>query len=404
MNEQLHLLYVTPSVSRLIYGIFEVERNLAHQLSARGIPVDVEGLVDACTEADLPRWRPLVPSVHKVSGPQIVGYSPSFYSKLMASKANVGHIHSLWSYTTYALYKWAKARRAPYLVTPNGMLDEWALKNSKWKKDIARFVCIDKILKEASCIQVNTMAEYESVRKLGLKNPVCVVNNGVNLPDLSLSHASPWRDLSDTKGKKVLLYLSRIHHKKGVHLLLQAWKELIERNIRGSEEWHLAVVGFKFDNNAYEKELLSFIKDNGMSGRVSTLGEQHGDAMGDCYFCCDAFILPSYSEGVPIAPLNAWAYAKPVIVTSGCNIDEGYRAGAAVKVEPEPVSIREGIEALIQSPAAKREEMGRRGRELVEAKFSWNAVGEQMTEVYQWLLDGRGIPTSMVDDGSMPGR
>lgn len=404
MKKSLHLLYVTPSVSRLIYGIYEVERNLAQQLSGRGIPVDVVGLADGCTDVDLPNWLPLVPSVHKVTGLQIVGYSPTFYPTLLASKANVGHIHSLWSYTTYALYKWAKVRNAPYLVTPNGMLDPWALNNSKWKKDLARFVCIDKILREASCIQVNTMSEYDSVRNLGFKNPVCVVSNGVNLPDLAAPHTAPWAELPSAQGKKVLLYLSRIHHKKGVHLLLEAWKQLIEARPPGSEEWHLAVVGFKFDNNSYEKELLSYIEEQGMTNRVSTLGEQHGGAMGDCYSCCDAFILPSYSEGVPIAPLNAWAYAKPVIVTSGCNIEEGYNQGAAFKVEPEPESIRDGILELIGTPEQTRTEMGQKGRALVESRFSWNAVGTQMAEVYQWLHGGKHVPASMVDDRFIPVR
>ena len=226
MKEKPNLLYITPSISREIGGIFEVERNLSIQLHKKGVFLEVISLIDKHTDEDILHWLPVVPTCFQIMGPKVIGYNANIYKQLLASKANIGHIHSLWSYTTFALFKWANKMKYPFMITINGMLDEWAINHSKWKKDIALRLGVRKILNQASCIHVNTIQEYHSVRKFGLKNPICVITNGVNLPNLSLKRKAPWNEIDSTKGKKILLFLGRIHHKKGVHNLLEAWNNL----------------------------------------------------------------------------------------------------------------------------------------------------------------------------------
>lgn len=398
MKDQVSLLYVTPSISRDIGGIFEVERNLALELYVKGIPVDVVSLIDGNTEADFAKWHPVVPECHPIFGPQIIGYSRHYLKRLLSSRANVAHIHSLWSYTTYALFQWSIKTRAPYLITANGMLDDWALKNSKWKKDLALFVCVNRILKNAHCIQVNSMHEYHSIRKLGLKNPVCKISNGVTLPDLSETFEAPWANIPATQGKNILLYLGRIHPKKGADLLLKAWHQIFRDNKESAKNWHLMVVGFRFDNSAYEGELSSYVEDNGLKDTISFLPGQYGDGMHSCYANCDAFILPSFSEGVPLAVLHAWSFGKPVIMTAECNLGEGFDARAAIEIKPEVGSIKEGILQLIDAEAQKLVEVGNKGLELVKEKFTWDAVASELIEVYNWMHSGKGIPSTIIQD------
>jgi glycosyltransferase involved in cell wall biosynthesis len=397
-DDKLSLLYVTPSVSRDIGGIFEVERNLALELDAKGVPVHVVSLVDEHTEADLPKWLPLLPSCNKVFGPKIVGFSFSFFKNLLNTGANVGHIHSIWSYTTFALYKWAVRKKAPYLVSPNGMLDDWAINNSKWKKDLALFLGVRKILNRAACIQVNTLHEYHSVRKFGLTNPVCKISNGVNLPTLSMHYSSPWEKIPAARNKKILLYLSRIHPKKGVHVLLEAWKDLKLENPAAMADWHLVIVGFQFNEDAYENKLLSYIKDQTLQDEVSVLPGQYGEDMDACYANCDTFILPSFSEGVPMAVLHAWSFAKPAIITGECNLPEGFEYGAAVKIDPELSSIKKGILEIVNSSGERTKHIGQQARKLVEDKFSWTSVAAQLLEVYEWVHAGGKTPSAMIRD------
>jgi poly(glycerol-phosphate) alpha-glucosyltransferase len=397
MTEKLSVVYATPSVSRLYTGVYEVERNVALELFKLDIAVEIFGLEDKFTAEDLVHWLPLVPSVHKVRGPSIIGYSDTYLKALLNSTGNVGHIHALWSYSSYALYKWSKQKNHPYLLTANGYLDEWALNNSKVKKKIALKFVFNKILTEAGCIQVNSEHEYQSVRNLGLTNPVCLISNGVNLPDLSLSYDSPWQNIQNTKNKKILLYLSRIHQKKGVHLLLEAWNHLNSSDLL--KDWNLVIVGFSCPTSAYEEKIRDYIKNNKLEETVTTLEGQYGADMLSCYSNCDAFILPSFSEGAAIAALNAWAFSKPTIITPQCNLSDGYRFGASFEAQPETQSIIHAILKLINSTPEERKLMGKRGRDMVEMRYSWKAITLKLLEIYNWLhLDRKVLPSTLVKD------
>jgi poly(glycerol-phosphate) alpha-glucosyltransferase len=394
MQNNLKVIYATPSVSRLYTGVYEVERNLALELHNLGIAIEIFSLKDKFTSIDLINWLPLVPNVYNVRGPKIIGYSERYTNELLKSNGNVGHIHALWSYTSYALYKWSKQKNLPYLLTANGYLDEWALKNSYYKKKIALSLIYKKIILESECIQVNSEHEYQSVRNLGFKNPVCLISNGVFLPDLSVKYEAPWKVKTN---RKILLYLSRIHPKKGVHLLLEAWKHLNSSDLLNN--WHLVMVGFSDQGSAYEDKILDYIKYNNLQDSVSTMNGQYGMEMFSCYSNCDAFILPSFSEGAAIAALNAWAFSKPTIITPQCNLSDGFLFGASFETQPDTYSIINSILKLINTPTDELLLMGKRGRDMVELKYSWKAIAIKLLEIYNWMyLDKVSLPSTFVKD------
>ncbi len=93
--------------------------------------------------------------------------------------------------------------------------------------------------------------------------------------------------------------------------------------------------------------------------------------------------------------LEAWAYAKPVLMTPECNLPEGFTAGAALRVGPDPEEIADGLKSIIEMSDNDRRAMGARGRDLVATKFSWPRVGEQMRAVYDWVLGGGAPPATM---------
>lgn len=389
-SEKLKVLYATPSVSRLFTGVYEVEKNIALQLTKLQIDIEVHGMIDQYTNQDLPNWLPLKPFLYEAISPKSLGYHPTYLKNLLSSNAHVGHIHSLWSYTSYALYKWAKAKKKPYLFTVNGYLYDSALKHSGLKKKIAFNLGFDKVISQADCIQVNTVAEYNAVRKLGFKNPICIISNGVNLPDLPFDGSPPWKDNPYTSGKKILLYLSRIHPQKGVDLLIDAWKTLSLKT--QLQDWHLVVVGFSEGNSAFESQLQKAVKDNNLTDSITLLPGQYDKMMQACYANCTGFILPSFNEGASIAALNALAFSKPAVITSGCNLSESYAREAAIQIETAPESIGTGILELINMSNSERKEMGLKGRALVEEKYSWKSVSLKVLEIYRWLENKKEIP------------
>ena len=163
-------------------GIFEIERRLAQSLAdLPDMSMEVYGAEDKCTCADLPQWFPLEPKFYPFIGPQNFRYSSQLRREFVKCDADVAHLHALWMHTSLILLAWARRHRRPYIITANGMLDPWALKNSRIKKQIVGAIYERRCLDGATCIQVNSERELESVRNFGLRNPVCIIPNGVDV-------------------------------------------------------------------------------------------------------------------------------------------------------------------------------------------------------------------------------
>ena len=213
--------FLTPSVSRALGGIYEVERHLARSLE-QSTPVSVEviGLRDEYTERDLPEWRPLHPTVLPVKGPSAFGYSPELVDALLELDIDILHLHALWMYTSVAALRWRARTDRPHIVTIHGMLDPWAVNNSRWKKRLAGWLYEHANLRKAACLQVFSEKEYEAVREYGIDTPVCIIPNGVQLPEEPINRQVPWH-FTIPETQNVLLFLGRIHPKKGLDELLE---------------------------------------------------------------------------------------------------------------------------------------------------------------------------------------
>lgn len=386
----MHIAMLSPSLSRNAGGIFEIERSLSLALHALpDVDVGVYGLRDEHTEADRPSWQPLSPNVFDTKGPRAFGYAPKLMEALLDTSADLLHLHAMWMYTSAVSVKWSRASGRPHVVTVNGMLDEWALQNSGWKKRLAGWAYERPNLEEAACIQVNTQKELEAVRDYGIDTPVCIIPNGVDLPDEEIDPAPPpWEGRIDAD-TKVLLFLGRIHPKKGLRELIDAWHQWTD----GGTDWALAIVGW--DDGGHEDALRTHVKQTGQTNSIHFLGPQFGADKHAAFAHADAFILPSHSEGFPMAVLEAWSHHLPVLKTDACNIPDGFDAEAAFRITTDPEAIADGLHALKDAGDAERRAIGRRGRFLVEDQYTWDQVARQMRDVYNWILNDAPRPDSV---------
>lgn len=389
----MKVAFVTPSVSRSAGGIFEVEKALALTLlEITDADIQVYAVEDQYSATDAELWRPLAPRVFKSVGPRAFGYSPGLRAALMSSDADVGHLHVLWMYTSVAIRRWAQARACPYMTSIHGMLDPWALSNSGFKKRLALALYEQKSLAAARCLQVLSMGELDAVRAFGSRQPVCVIPNGVALPadtepvDIGLD---PELQEARRKGQRILIYLGRLHPKKGLPNLIAAFAKASA----ASRDWVLAIAGW--DQAGHVEDLRKQIAELGLERAVLLLGAKYGDEKSAFLRCADAFVLPSFSEGLPMGVLEAWSYRKPVLMTPACNLDIGFQAGAAVRIDTEPKSIAMGLNTLMSQTEAERVQMGGSGRALVEQHFSWPSIATQMRSVYGWMLGGGERPACM---------
>lgn len=407
--------HLTESISRRAGGLFEAVMRLTQAGDAKEMDVQVFGLRDEFTDADRPAWNPVRAAAFPTLWPAAIGRSPELLAALMEFQPDIVHTHGLWRYPSIAALKYSRVRQRPHLVSPHGMLDPWALQNSRWKKRLAGICFENAHLRSARCLRALCEAEARAIRQLHLGNPIAVIPNGITLPGINSRQAgepaAPWAGRVEP-GQKVLLFLSRIHPKKGLVNLLKAWAALQKSpgTNPAAREWTLAVAGW--DQGGHEMELkrlcaeleLPFadLRQNGSSRETASpasvwfLGPQFSAAKQVCYRHCDAFVLPSFSEGLPMVVLEAWANAKPVLMTPECNLPEGFRASAAISAEANQTSLVTGLNELFRMTAGDRAAMGARARRLVEERFTWERVGAQMREIYHWILGGGNRPACLL--------
>jgi len=211
-----------------------------------------------------------------------------------------------------------------------------------------------------------------------LKNPIAIIPNGVELPDLE---SPPGR-----ADKKKLLFLGRIHPKKGLKELIEAWAMFQRQQNKRGSEWKLMIAGW--DDGGYESGLKQLAGQMGIDDAVEFVGPQFGADKDLLLRSVDAFILPSFSEGLPMSVLEAWSYGLPVIMTDQCNLPEGFEAGAALRVEPAVGAISDGLMQLADMEQGDLAAMGTKGRKLVERSYTWDQIATEMKAVYEWCLGG----------------
>lgn len=371
--------FLTASVSRAGGGVFEICRQLAQSLAAtQPVKVDVLGLKDASTQQDLAQWENVKPQVFPIQGPAQYGFSSQMVPALTHANPQVSHVHGLWMYPSLAAARWSRKTRRPFLITIHGMLEPWALQHSGWKKMLAALLVERSVLTQASCLHVNTEQELQSVRSYGLKNPVCVIPNGIDLPQAQASLQAPW---DAQPARKTLLYLGRLHPKKNLPGLLKAWSAA---GAKARGEWILRIAGW--DQGNHEAELKGLVRDLDVDSSVEFLGPLFGEQKAAALANANAFVLPSFSEGLPMAVLEAWANRLPVLMTPECNLSIGFEVNAALRMNPDPGSITEALSRLFSSGSENCRAIGEAGFRLVQSDFSWPKVASELLGVYQWLL------------------
>ena len=383
--------FVVDSVSREAGGLFQSVRGLAKAVTRAGASARVFGISDEQSAVDLQDWQPLSVQTFRPQW-RAWGYSDQLLPAMLEADLDILSTHGLWKYCSVASHRWHRLMARPYIVHPHGMLESWALQNAKWKKRIAALLYENRHLRAAACLRALCEAEAQSIRAYGLRNPICVIPNGVDLPDLSETPALQPQAFAE--GRKVLLYLGRLHPKKNLANLIRAWKQILNSHPLARASWVLAIAGWS--QRGYETQLKQLATDLGLLNSVIFLGPRFGTEKNECYRACAAFSMPSLSEGLPMTVLEAWAYAKPVLITPECNLSEGFAAGAALQIGTGPEEIAAGLKQVIEMSDDDRRAMGNHGRDLVETKFSWPRIGEQMCSVYEWALGAGPTPEVIV--------
>ncbi len=356
------------SVRALAQGAYKIEENTVGVFAMGEYSEDV-----------FSHWAPVVPQTYPTIGPKSYGLAPRMLAAIHLFKPDIIHVHGLWMYSNLVAFKVAKKMDCALVLSPRGMLDRWALQNSVWKKKLMSIYQENRALRRVDCFHALNQSEYDSIRELGYKQPICVLPNGTDLPE-------DWHqfDAGLVKEKKRIVFIGRLHPKKGIPNLLYAWSNLTKSNASVSQEWVLDIYGWDDGDhlNSYQK----LAQKLGVDKTINWPGSVYGEEKAAVLRGADAFILPSFSEGLPMSVVEAWSFGLPVLMTQACNLPEGFACGGAIEMEPTDEGTQRGLESLIELPDADRLAMGVRGRELVESRFTWDRQVDQLQVAYRWLI------------------
>lgn len=384
------------SLSRAAGGLFNSVRRSAIALHEAGGAVEIYGLADRHTAEDLDHWRPLTPQVFAARGPRQLGYAPVISAALARGGHDVVHLHGLWQLLSVQAAAWRRATGRPVMISPRGMLDEWALRNSVLKKQVAARLFERENLAGSACLHALNASEAAAMRAFGLTNPIAVIPNGADMPEPT-PHPPPAWMAADRR--RTLLFLGRLHPKKGVHELLLAWADLKARSPEIAAGWRLAIAGW--DDGGHLDDLQRTAATLSLQGEVLFPGPLFGEAKAAALAHAGAFVLPSYSEGLPMAVLEAWSHARPVLMTAACNLPEGFAAGAAIEISTDPAALAVQLAEALAAPDL--DAIGARGRDMVRERFTWRSIAADHAAVYAWMRDGGPAPACVGFADAEPG-
>jgi glycosyltransferase involved in cell wall biosynthesis len=292
------------------------------------------------------------------------------------------HIQGIFVYPCLVTARLCQKLGVPYVTTPRGVLDPYCLEYRGLKKRIYYLLAEKRNLDGARLIHFTSNEEQERASRLKLKAPSAVVPNCVDIRRFAaLPSKGRFRSrYPNIKGRKILLFLGRIHFKKGLDLLIEAFRNLIPKY----PDWCLVIAGS--DDGGYQRRAMSQILEAGISQHVIFTGLVVGEQKLELFADSDILVLPSYNENFGMSVVEAMAAGLPVVISDQVQIWTDVKEAQAGMICPcETQGLQEAIEKLIQD-SSLRERMGGNGKLLVQQKYSTDTVVPQMRELYRKAL------------------
>ncbi len=295
---------------------------------------------------------------------------------------DIVHFHGLWQWSHWHSSRHCQESTIPYIVSPHGMLEPWAWQHKQWKKLPYYHLLEKQHLRGAAIVLATSDQEAANLARFVSPHQIAIIPLGLTSqfkPDWSGARSR----LGWQTDELILLYLSRLHPKKGLHLLLAA---LVEIGASLPQPWRLVVVGD--GEPAYTAQCRALLASHPtIFPHVDWKGAIWGEAKWDYYQAADLFCLPTYSENFGLAVLEAAQVGTRVLTTPYTPWALLAESGAAFLVEPEVASIIAGLQRFLPNRAwtsIDREQLSA----MVFDRFAWRVVGEQYLQLYHSLTGG----------------
>lgn len=365
---------LTAWASRSGGGVFEAVVAQAALLRTLGAEPVVVALRDRHSAEDAARLAGCDLHHAEVLGPRLIGFAPKLGKLLDAAELDLLHLHGIWMYPSHAAAAWSRRSGKPCLVSPHGMLDPWITRRGRWKKTLARHGYEHRAWRRAAAFHALTVQEAADIGHETARWDSLIVPNAA--PPASMV---PWAERPPT-----ILYLSRIHLKKNIAALVDAWSRLHAAG-QCRPDARLVIAGW---GDAPDIAALEHILQAAPPS-VEFVGPQFGADKARLLSDARFLVLPSLSEGLPMAILESWAAGTPVLMSSECNLPLGFKQGAALDCGMDSNSIAAALRRALAMGETEWLAMAQAAHRLAAGPFSRGAIARRWQRVYATLIDGR---------------
>lgn len=301
------------------------------------------------------------------------------------------HINGLWRPLTHAAFIASKKHRINTIISPRGMLEPWAIKNSYWKKKIAWWAYLNKDLINTNVLHATSEKEAKTFRSFGFKQPIAIIDNGVEFKDLNANTKKKSlliKLLNIENKKKNLLFLSRIHPVKGLINLIEAWDKL------RPNDWNVIIAGP--DNENHLSQIKKMISQKNISENFKFLGYVNKDEKAALFEIADLFILPTLSENFGVVIAEALSSGTPVITTKAApwniinELDFGWWVDTGI------MPLYDVLKEALSLSKSDLKLKGNRAKLYSKSMFKWNKIANKMNNVYNWILKNSNKPECII--------
>ncbi len=368
----LRIGLLTASASRLGGGVFEAVVAHAALIRSRGGEAPVFALSDPHSAEDAARFGSGSISHVAIVGPGMIGFAPALIRQLVAARLDCLHLHGIWMYPSRAGSVWAARTGRPYVISPHGMLAPWITARGRAKKAVARLVYERTSWRRARLLHALTPSEAEDIAREAGRRDACIIPNA----------APPLGPFPAGEPAAHFVYIGRIHPKKNLAALIAAWC----RSGVEAAGARLTIAGWGEDADV--TELRRLVAEAGSS--VEFVGPVYGPEKARLLAAARFVVLPSLSEGLPMAILEAWAAGVPTLMSRECNLGDGFAAGAAIDCGLDADAIAAALARALALGKGEWHVMTEAARRLAAGAYSAGTVAESWARCYRTITAGTG--------------
>jgi glycosyltransferase involved in cell wall biosynthesis len=338
-------------------------------------------------QSHLTRWGDARLCVYQGSLPtRLIRARRYLLDRILKNSIDIIHASGLWDETTVLARSSSARSPIPLVWSVRGMLEPWALSVHRTRKRVAWATGQRAALHAATVIHATADSEAWSCRRAGLRQPIAVIPNGIEVHPLSAAIENGPSGRVRRCG-----YLGRLHPKKGLPNLIEAWHRC------ETDRWELVIAGP--DSGGHAAMLQSLIRHHGLTN-VRVVEPVYGPDRTRFLEQCDLFVCPSFSENFGNAIAEAMERGIPVVTTTGTPWSVLARRQMGWWVSPDHGALGRALADALQTHPQQLRLMGSQCREHVVNAYSWPSVLRQMRAVYDWVLGGNAPDCLFLNDDS----